>query len=99
MEESPADAASPAAKAAGRKANPDVQIARLLVQALWNQQWKAANPDGSAKDRAKAWKAARSEELAARVKPCRLALQALRRSGVEMTLTAAAETAKDSDQD
>jgi len=71
------------------KANPDRQIARLMVRALWQQEWSAANPEASPKDRAAAWKEVRAAETQARIKGYRKAIVALRKAGVEISLSAA----------
>lgn len=69
------------------KAGPEAQIAKLLVRALWTEDWKANNPKGTGAERMAAWKEARTEQFAAHTKTFRRALLALKKSGVEMTLT------------
>lgn len=85
MDNTPADDTDPTQQA-------DRQILRLLVRAMWQQEWSAANPEGKAKDRAAAWKEVRAAETKARMKGYRKALIALRKSGVEITLSPAAKT-------
>ena len=74
--------------AAKAKAKTEGQIARLLVRAVWLQEWSAANPEGKAEDRKEAWKAARDGAIEKHMKPYRRALNMLSRSGVTMTYQA-----------
>lgn len=69
------------------KATPEMQIAKLMVRALWVEDWKTKNPKGTGAERMAAWKEARAEQFAAHTKTFRKAIMALKKSGVEMTLT------------
>ena len=71
-------------------AKSEGQIGRMLVRAIWAQEWILANPDGNAEDRKAAWLAARDGALEKNLKTYRRALNSLTRSGVTMTLGAAA---------
>ena len=82
----PQDAPAPRPNPKGD--SPEVQIAKLMVRALWSQEWMAAHPEATSQERNAAWKEARLAENAAKLKTIRRALQALQRSGVEMTLRA-----------
>ena len=60
---SDAKAVKAAARAAkNQNAGPDdtLQISRMLVRAIWAQEWSATNPDAGAEARKAAW--VRSEE-------------------------------------
>ncbi|NBZ87369.1 hypothetical protein [Stagnihabitans tardus] len=73
------------------KPAPETQIAKLLVRALWIEDWKTNNPKGTSAERVAAWKEARAEQFATHSKTFRKALLALKKSGVEMTLTPKAD--------
>ena len=88
----------PNKKAAGdAPKNPEVLIARMLVRALWQQDWVAANPDGKAPERKTAWKEARQARMEQQLKSARKALATLQRLGVTMTLSPKAATGDDDD--
>jgi hypothetical protein len=74
------------AKAAGVPPGPETQIARLIIRALWQQEWNAANPGSTPAARTEAWKAVRGERMEADLKKVRMALMSLRRDGVAMTI-------------
>ncbi len=78
--------ANPAGATAGQeKSKVEGQVARLLVRAIWLQEWAAANPEGKPEDRREAWKAARSGAVEQHLKAYRRALNMLGRSGVTIT--------------
>lgn len=95
--------AAKGAKAAGAKAKPKAapgadakaktegQIARLMVRAVWMQEWSVANPDGKPEDRKKAWAEARQAAVDRNLKTYRRAVNMLSRQGVTMTYTAPAK--------
>ena len=86
---------------AGGEGNAKVegQIGRMLVRAIWGQEWSAANPDGKGEDRKAAWKDAREAALEKNLKTYRRALNALTRSGVVMTLSDDAAQASGDEDD
>ena len=67
--------------------NAETLIARMLVRALWQQDWAAANPEAKAADRKTAWKDARQGRMEQSLKSVRKALATMQRSGVTMTLS------------
>lgn len=73
------------------------QVGRMLVRAIWAQEWSAANPEGKPEERKAAWKDARGSALDKHMKQYRRALLSLKRSGVVMSITPAAEGASDED--
>ncbi len=78
------------------------QIGRMLVRAIWSQEWSAANPGATLEARKAAWQEARPLALEKNFKSCRRAIAILQRSGVTMTLNKDATTARaesDSDDD
>ena len=77
----------------------EVQIARMMVRAQWQQEWAAANPDGGNPERKVAWKEARQARMELHMKSARKVLASLQRQGVTMTLseTAAAADVEDDD--
>jgi hypothetical protein len=80
--------------------NIDRQIARLMVRAIWQQEWSAANPEATPKDRAAAWKEVRATENQARIKTYRKAIVAMRKAGVEISLILAEpDAAEDEGED
>ena len=94
----PADAGGAMAKGVGPNkaggagnAKSEGQIGRMLVRAIWGQEWALANPDGKGEDRKAAWLAARDGALEKNLKTYRRALSSLTRSGVTMTLSAVAK--------
>jgi hypothetical protein len=87
-----------AGKAAGKSGgegpkSAEVQIARMVVRAQWQQEWSAANPDGGQAERKAAWKEARQTRMEQNMKPVRKMLSSLQRQGVTMTLSEAAASA------
>ena len=85
-------------KAAGDgNAKVEGQIGRMLVRAIWAQEWSQANPDGQAEQRKAAWKETREAAMERNLKPYRRAINALSRSGVAMTLSETAAKANDED--
>ena len=78
---------------------PETQIARMMVRALWQQEWTAANPDKVAADRATAWKEARTARLESELKKIRRALLSVKKSGVTMTVSEKAAKVAESDDD
>ena len=94
-------AAAPKRKGAGDPAkNPEVLIARMLVRALWQQEWSAANPDAKPTDRKTAWKDTRQTRLEQDLKSVRKALTTMQRLGVTMTLVPRArEVTGEGDED
>lgn len=85
-------AAGEGAKGAGGAGNakPEGHIGRMLVRAIWGQEWALANPDGKGEERKAAWLAARDGALEKNLKTYRRAINSLSRSGVTMTLSAVA---------
>lgn len=96
-----AGAAARAKKAGGATSNAKVegQIGRMLVRAIWAQEWSLANPDGKGEQRKAAWKDAREAAMEKSLKPYRRALGSLARSGVTMTISEAAAKEADSEDD
>jgi hypothetical protein len=86
------------AGAAEKNSGADGQIGRMLVRAIWAQEWSAANPGGKGEARKAAWKDARSAMMEKNLKSYRRAMASLKRSGVTMTLSAEA-AAKSGDDD
>ena len=80
------------------EASVEGQVSRMLVRAIWTQEWYLANPDGKPEDRKAAWKDGRTAALEKNQKLYRRALGALKRSGVVMSVTAAAAAASDADE-
>ncbi|MGV8988572.1 MAG: hypothetical protein ACOH2H_20095 [Cypionkella sp.] len=72
---------------------PESQVARLIIRALWQQEWAAANPGGKPAERTAAWKLARQARFEAELKKIRRALMSLKRDGVAMTITPKVGTA------
>ena len=73
------------------------QIGRMLVRAIWTQEWTLANPEGKGDARKAAWKEARSTVMEKNLKSYRRAIASLGRSGVTMTLSAEAAAKADED--
>lgn len=71
--------------AAGPK-GPELQIARMLVRALWQQEWSAANPDKTAAERTAAWRETRQAVNESELRGMRRALTAIKRAGVTMAI-------------
>ncbi len=90
-------------KGKGKKGNADNsptiegQIGRMLVRAIWAQEWVAAHPDAKPEERKAAWKAGRAEVIEKNLKLYRRALNSLTRSGVTMTLSETATEDDDAD--
>lgn len=79
-------AAGAGAGAAGQeKSKVEGQVARLLVRAIWLQEWSHANPEGKPEERREAWKTARGGAIEQHLKSYRRALNMLGRSGVTIT--------------
>lgn len=57
-------------------------IVKAVARVMWNQQWRAANPDSDIEARRAAWKDARIEET----KKARKLVKALENSGITMTM-------------
>jgi hypothetical protein len=89
------------AKKAGKETENTVesQVGRMLVRAIWAQEWSAANPEGKTEQRKAAWKDARSGMIEKHLKTYRRAVGSLKRSGVMMSITPAAAAAAENDED
>lgn len=83
--------------ASGESSNSNGQVGRMLVRAIWVQEWSLANPDGKGEARKAAWKDARSAEMEKNLKSYRRAVASLARSGVTMTLSDEAVAKSDDD--
>ena len=95
MQDGVETAAAPKGKGSGDPAkNSEVLIARMLVRALWQQEWLAVNPEAKAADRKAAWKDVRQARMERDLKPVRKALATMQRLGVTMALSP-----KDADDD
>jgi hypothetical protein len=80
-----------AKKASGQGGNGvDAQISRMLVRALWAQDWIAANPDATIEARKAAWELDRQAMLEKNFKTYRRAIASMQRAGVTMTLNQSA---------
>ena len=88
----------PKAAGAGPQ-NIEMQIARMVVRAQWQQEWVAANPEGNLEDRKNAWKEARQGYMAENLKSARKLLVILKRQGVSMTVAATADAESDAESD
>lgn len=88
-----ADSSAPSPK------GPETQIARMMVRALWQQEWAAANPNKTAADKGAAWKEIRTARLEAELKKLRRALLSVKKSGVTMTVSEKAAKVADSDEE
>ncbi len=75
------------------------QVGRMLVRAIWAQEWSVAHPDGKAEERKAAWKDARAGAIEKNLKTYRRAVSSLTRSGVVMSITPAAAAAAGDDED
>lgn len=84
-----------AGAAEGIPKGPELQIARMLIRALWQQEWNAANPDKTAAERTAAWKEARQARNEADLRGMRRALMTIKRAGVAMTITERAAKAEE----
>ena len=62
-------------------------VGRMLVRAVWHQEWILANPEGTAETRKAAWKDARDGSMDKNLKAYRRAIGVLRRSGVMISLS------------
>lgn len=74
--------------------SPELQVARLVLRALWRQEWTAANPDKKAAERTTAWKEARQAHYEAELKKMRRALVAVKRDGVTLLVSEKAAKAE-----
>jgi hypothetical protein len=70
----------------GANAKIDGLAVRMLVRAIWVQEWMLANPEGTAEARKDAWKVARDAVMAKNLKLYRRAAKALTFSGVTISL-------------
>lgn len=75
------------------------QLARLLLRAVWMQQWIAVNPDASHDQRMAAWQEAREQVFESNLPTYRKALTVLRRIGVTMALPARPASAGADEED
>ena len=84
------------AKAKGKKAakkaeaatpGVDGQIGRMLVRAIWAQEWMTANPEAKPEERKAAWKEGRAAAMEKNLKAYRRALNAMTRSGLVMSIS------------
>jgi hypothetical protein len=71
--------------------NESLQISRMLVRAIWAQEWSAANPDAGSEARKAAWQEARGVVMAANLKHYRRALFVIGKMGVTMAVTPVAD--------
>ncbi len=86
------------AKGGDGKGKVEGQIGRMLVRAIWAQEWSLANPEGKGEDRKAAWKDAREAAMEKNLKTYRRAINTLTRGGVTMTLSeVAAKAGEDAD--
>ena len=99
MTESGAKARNKGAKKPGKAEDASVegQVGRMLVRAIWAQEWSVANPDAKPEERKAAWKDNRAAMMELHLKPYRRALTALTRSGVMLTMNPAAAAAAGED--
>ena len=74
-------------------ASVEGQVGRMLVRAIWAQEWSAAHPDGKTEERKAAWKDARAGAIEKNLKAYRRAVTSLTRLGVVMSITPAAAAA------
>jgi hypothetical protein len=76
---------------AGKKAvnvtGHDTQVSRLMVRAIWQQQWTDANPGKTAAERGAAWKEERQALIDTDAQKMRRVLATLKRFGVTVTYT------------
>ena len=81
-------AAEGAPKSAGDgNAKVDGLVVRMLVRAIWMQEWMLANPEGTPDARKAAWKDAREATMEKNLKLYRRAVRALAFSGVTINLS------------
>lgn len=78
---------------------PETHIARMMVRALWQQEWSAANPDKTSAEKGTAWKEVRTARLESELKKIRRALMSVKRSGVTMVVSEKAAKAAESDDE
>ena len=90
-----------AAKEGGEGGDASVEgdISRMLVRAIWAQEWAAANPESKPEERKAAWKDQRTAAMEKNLKGYRRAIGSLKRSGVVMSITPAAAAAAPGDDD
>jgi hypothetical protein len=72
---------------AGAGPKAEAMIARLLVRAMWAQDYTTANPDSTPEQRKAAWKEGRAAAVEANLKSCRKHIAFMKRAGVTMTLS------------
>ena len=82
-------------RAGGADSSVEAQVGRMLVRAIWAQDWSAANPDGKPEARKAAWKDARAAAIEKNHKLYSRAVAALMRSGVVISVPAAADMGDD----
>ena len=81
----------------GGDASVEGEIGRMLVRAIWAQEWAAANPESKPEERKAAWKEQRTAAMDKNLKGYRRAVGSLKRSGVVMSITPAAAAPGDDD--
>lgn len=69
----------------------EVQISRMLVRAIWKQEWVAANPAATAAQRKRAWELASATQFEKSTNTYRRALSAMKRLGVVISMSPTAE--------
>jgi hypothetical protein len=79
----------PAAKGAPTPGEDKVDglVVRMLVRAIWMQEWMLANPEGTPEARKAAWKDAREATMEKNLRLYRRAIRALSFSGVTINLS------------
>lgn len=78
---------------------PETHIARMMVRALWQQEWTAENPDKTPAEKGAAWKEVRTARLESELKKIRRALMAVKKSGVTMVVSEKAAKTAESDEE
>lgn len=66
------------------------KISRMVVHAVWAQNWMAANPGATPEARKAAWAESRKETMDKNLKIYRRAIANLQRAGLTMSLSDAA---------
>lgn len=84
---------------AGGEVSVEGEVGRMLVRAIWAQEWAAAHPDQKPEDRKAAWKEQRTAAMEKNLKSYRRAVGTLKRSGVVMSITPTAAAAAGDDED
>ena len=80
-----APAGAPGSGADG-SAKVDGLVVRMLIRAVWMQEWMLANPESTPETRKAAWKDAREATMEKNLKIYRRAIRALAFSGVTISL-------------